>query len=230
MDWAEYLRGANRVEFADLCAYRKYMALADSLAKAFAFNFGDLRYKNVAKQIVKERTQPIAVSRGYAPWSFRFQCLLTGRKSKFIKTEEYYLFGITKSDMLDGGHYSEVADIEDKMQPVRDRLMSQLTSLRDKAFSKTSSGDWWLRYSEYLRSEEWFSIREAVLIRDGHKCRITGDSRDLQVHHLTYRNVGNENLSELVTLCKNVHLVVHDTRNPLYPRYISKLESITEAA
>jgi hypothetical protein len=136
------------------------MLVADSLTKAFAFNFGDLRYKNVAKQIVKERTQQVAINKGYAPWSFRFQCLLTGRKSKFIKTDEYHLFGITKSDMQSGGHYMEAANLPDRMASVRDALMQRLVELREHAFTTRAAGDWWARYSEYLASEEWFCIRE----------------------------------------------------------------------
>lgn len=88
----------------------------------------------------------------------------------------------------------------------------------------------WADYLRGARSEEWFSIREAVLDRDGGKCRITGDTRELQIHHLTYRNVGSEQLSDLVTLCKDAHLVVHDTKHAMHARYTAKLRSITEAA
>lgn len=230
MDWRSYLAESNRVEFANPEAYQRYMAVADSLTKAFAFNFGDLRYKNVAKQIVKERTQQVAVAKGYAPWSFRFQCLLTGRKSKFIKTEEYHLFGITKADSQSGGHYMEAANLPDRMQFVRDELMKKLDALRQRAFTTVSAGDWWARYSQYLSSEEWFSVREMILSRDGYACRITGEKRELQVHHLTYRNVGNELPADLVTLCKDAHLIVHDKSHPLHVAYIARLEKLMEAA
>jgi len=45
-------------------------------------------------------------------------------------------------------------------------------------------------------------------------CEILSDGHFLHVHHLTYKRVGRENLSDLVTLCKRCHTDIH-----LRPRY-----------
>lgn len=59
------------------------------------------------------------------------------------------------------------------------------------------------KYNEYLESPNWKEKRERVLERDGNLC-ICGEQA-IYAHHKTYKNVGQEQLSDLVTLCKNCH-------------------------
>ena len=61
-------------------------------------------------------------------------------------------------------------------------------------------------YHEYLKSDEWQKKRSERLKIDGFKCQICGRPMDLQVHHLTYANIYNENVyTDLITLCKYCH-------------------------
>lgn len=55
----------------------------------------------------------------------------------------------------------------------------------------------------------WDEIRQKVLNRDGHRCRLCGDDDELHVHHLTYKNWGNEKKKDLTTLCKEHHKLFH---------------------
>lgn len=68
-------------------------------------------------------------------------------------------------------------------------------------------------YHNYLLSEQWGDIRRQVITRDNSLCRICGGGAygcDANIHHLTYRNIGNENLSDLVNLCPACHYEIHE--------------------
>jgi len=61
-------------------------------------------------------------------------------------------------------------------------------------------------YAEYLRSALWATIRQAVLDRDGHRCRCCGE-RGWEVHHRRYTRAALEgsDLSALLTVCRECH-------------------------
>lgn len=63
-----------------------------------------------------------------------------------------------------------------------------------------------MNYKEYLMSPEWQKKRSERLRLDQYKCQKCGRPMDLQVHHLNYDHVGNENIYiDLITLCKYCH-------------------------
>lgn len=57
------------------------------------------------------------------------------------------------------------------------------------------------RKAEYLKSPKWYSLKRTVLARDGYKCRVCDSTSDLQIHHITYINLGDEEPEDLATLC-----------------------------
>lgn len=61
------------------------------------------------------------------------------------------------------------------------------------------------QYHEYLQSKVWGVIRERVLRRDNHRCRVCNDDEGLNVHHRTYERVGSEKDEDLTTLCRVCH-------------------------
>jgi 5-methylcytosine-specific restriction endonuclease McrA len=69
--------------------------------------------------------------------------------------------------------------------------------------------EWWRRYDEYLSTDEWHQRRRLVLERDGGICQNCRAARATQAHHLSYRNVGNEFLWELVAVCDDCHVCCH---------------------
>jgi 5-methylcytosine-specific restriction endonuclease McrA len=65
-----------------------------------------------------------------------------------------------------------------------------------------------LPYRDYLKSYHWDLVRSAALKRDGNKCSDCGADcaeRPLEVHHINYARKGNENLDDLMTLCRECH-------------------------
>ena len=63
-------------------------------------------------------------------------------------------------------------------------------------------------YVEYLESDEWKERRKAVLKRDKNKCRFCG-KKATHIHHLTYKNIFQEPLYDLVSLCNGCHQLIH---------------------
>lgn len=73
-------------------------------------------------------------------------------------------------------------------------------------------------YSIYLLSPEWKRIAEKRKEIDNHACCMCGCTgtmnNPLQVHHLSYRNVGNENVyTDVMTLCRICHKSIHKAMN-----------------
>ena len=65
-------------------------------------------------------------------------------------------------------------------------------------------------YKTYLDDEHWAKTRKKIMARDGYRCQICGSKRDLQVHHLTYKNIGQETDEQLVCLCRQCHFGLHE--------------------
>lgn len=68
---------------------------------------------------------------------------------------------------------------------------------------------WQSRYDEHLRSGHWQALRQLVFTRCGGMCEGCGTNRAQHVHHLTYANMGDEFLWELVGICRDCHERYH---------------------
>lgn len=61
----------------------------------------------------------------------------------------------------------------------------------------------------YLQSPQWKALRQQVIQRDK-VCQLSGATDNLEVHHITYDNLGNEYLDDLVLLSRKAHQFIHD--------------------
>lgn len=68
----------------------------------------------------------------------------------------------------------------------------------------------WYRHV-YLRSPHWLNFRKIALAAAGWKCEAEGckNRRILDVHHLSYEHLGNEQLSDVTVLCRWHHNQIH---------------------
>lgn len=77
------------------------------------------------------------------------------------------------------------------------------------AESGTRDFAWEKKYTDYIQSPEWRQKRREAITRAMNRCercqRLSHDNRGLEVHHKTYKNFGNEPLTDLEALCKNCH-------------------------
>ena len=64
-------------------------------------------------------------------------------------------------------------------------------------------------YLRYLDSPEWRKKREEVFLFHGRFCCKCKTNNRLQIHHLTYVNLFNEKMEDLMVLCKPCHIIEH---------------------
>ncbi len=68
-------------------------------------------------------------------------------------------------------------------------------------------------YRDYLQTDHWQLLRNAVFKRYGKRCFDCGIShwwKHMEAHHLTYKNRGHENIEDLIPLCRDCHRKRHD--------------------
>ena len=68
-------------------------------------------------------------------------------------------------------------------------------------------------YKAYLRTPEWKAIRLEVINDRQGKCERCQSTKNLQVHHKTYKNLFNESLKDLELLCSKCHREHHKVDN-----------------
>ena len=68
---------------------------------------------------------------------------------------------------------------------------------------------WRKKYRAYLLSPEWKKRRERRLKRCNGICEYCKSAAAIQVHHLTYKRVFKEWISDLRGICLNCHKALH---------------------
>lgn len=88
------------------------------------------------------------------------------------------------------------------------RKPGNLNGFRDLVQHANETGQ---DYFGYLRSDQWAETRQEVLWRYGHACWCChATPRSLDVHHLHYSRLGEEDVQDLRPLCRSCHDEVHD--------------------
>lgn len=65
------------------------------------------------------------------------------------------------------------------------------------------------KYLKYINSAEWRRKREDAFVFHGKMCGHCGSTKQLEVHHTTYKNLFNEPMGDLMVLCHLCHKKVH---------------------
>lgn len=72
-------------------------------------------------------------------------------------------------------------------------------------------------YKTYMRSPEWEAKKQQRIAIDKGCCmcgRPLDKIKSVQVHHITYKNLGNEDvLTDICTLCGSCHKKIHNFYN-----------------
>lgn len=74
---------------------------------------------------------------------------------------------------------------------------------------KCSTGEVANSYKNYLNTNHWKIMRIKVRDKYKNKCAECGYKNNLQVHHISYVNIGFEKMNELILLCDICHLSEH---------------------
>lgn len=66
-------------------------------------------------------------------------------------------------------------------------------------------------YQNYMKSQEWRNKAKERLEIDDYQCVLCGCNGDLEVHHITYKRLGSENVyQDLVSVCPRCHVLLHN--------------------
>jgi phage protein U len=68
---------------------------------------------------------------------------------------------------------------------------------------------WWYR-NRYLKSPHWRFTRwakkaQTFLLKGSVRCEKCGSKKRLHIHHITYKRLGQERLSDLQVICHDCH-------------------------
>lgn len=93
------------------------------------------------------------------------------------------------------------------------RRRAQLNSLiKTQKTGYESKSDWWKRYKLRVMSEGWRSFKASVIAKRGalcERCGASGSDRRIDLHHLSYKNLGHEKQEDVKLLCHICHQLMH---------------------
>lgn len=67
-----------------------------------------------------------------------------------------------------------------------------------------------IKYKDYINSDEW-KEKSKLFLRKNPTCQICLKYRSEDAHHLTYKNLGNEQKGDLMALCTRCHRSIHNS-------------------
>jgi hypothetical protein len=71
------------------------------------------------------------------------------------------------------------------------------------------------RYEQRISSAEWKSLKSEIIEQRGNRCkRCREGSTSLELHHVHYRSLGNEQPEDVELLCRECHTKADDSRRP----------------
>ena len=89
---------------------------------------------------------------------------------------------------------------------------------------------------KYLLGDIYKAKKILILERDNYTCQSCGSTKNLQVHHIKYKNLYNEPLEDLITLCggkagchNTLHKKLGYDKNTEYPINILKKEQLWQS-
>ena len=133
----------------------------------------------------------------------------------FKKSDLVEAYGIEQVEAMTD--YKETKDKIYKLESEVEKLKRDyIKSTEDAYLNLKMKRSWALTdakreiYHEYLKSNDWKLKREEALDVYGKSCDVCYSEKDgLHVHHMTYKNIFNENMQDLQILCPSCHEKEH---------------------
>ena len=77
-----------------------------------------------------------------------------------------------------------------------------------------------MTYQDYLKTDYWKAVSDAVKKRADYRCQLCNSQHDLCAHHRTYDHRGQEldHLSDLTCLCRRCHEIFHGVTATTKPK------------
>lgn len=104
---------------------------------------------------------------------------------------------------------------KDNQQKLRKKLIEEKEILQINEKLKQVNLLKTMPYKDYLETDHWKSKRKQALYRAKYKCQLCSSKENLNVHHNTYENKGEERDEDLIVLCQDCHGKFHDIFNSI---------------
>lgn len=65
-------------------------------------------------------------------------------------------------------------------------------------------------YKKYLQSQHWNNVKNNYYVHNPKECYICGSPEYINLHHKTYKRLGEEREGDLISLCKDHHKECHE--------------------
>lgn len=143
---------------------------------------------------------------------YRIQCSICGKSlgnKAWIKKEEIpeeiFAEVVEYNPNKSTKWQQQQQDRREKRIKEYDLLYQQKTELQSKL--------WWISYEDYLCSEEWEKKRQMRLhmnkqILMGY-CECCGEKQAIMCHHIHYKNLRTELMTDLAAVCSTCHRKIH---------------------
>ena len=131
------------------------------------------------------------------------QCLTCGNAMpQPIKTETALKINGGNEPFL----FDEQKQVDWKAQKVNAYKEIRVRYEESKNVAIAEHSEW---YRDYLKSPEWKLKRKKVLKRANNICEGCLEQPAIEVHHVSYANIGDELLYQLAALCEDCHRKAH---------------------
>lgn len=159
---------------------------------------GDKGYKYAVVEIecLSHNMQFVKFTRQDGIQNLRRQCLCCGELSMDLK-----------KSLVE--NFDDLQEFNNDLRYLKDKFYKQVIIGLDKI----KNDEAWDKYNEYLNSEKWKVKRKKVLERDNYLCQACLTNKAEQIHHLTYNNIYDEPLYELISVCKRCHIKIEEQKN-----------------
>lgn len=140
------------------------------------------------------------------------QCCSCGRAVRSVRKADYDVNILPWFDEELKEHRRLVESAEWERERARfDQELAEFDDTENQR--KEAEGKiWWEKYNQYLRSQQWHTLRKKVLERDGKTCQACLTREATQVHHLfysLYNQLGFSAAFECVAICHTCHEKIH---------------------
>lgn len=90
-----------------------------------------------------------------------------------------------------------------------EEVLREFLRLRKVYREDSTTMDLDVQHAEYLRSPHWLAFKEGYFKRHKGRCFVTDTYLNIDLHHITYKNLGAEKDEDVVPLCHSAHEFVH---------------------
>jgi hypothetical protein len=136
---------------------------------------------------------------GVGVWAI--QCLRCGGQLRQVAKRDPAVLQITEKEPFDEQLPTQFSDSYKRAFELRIQQEQEEINQQNR--------EWWRWYNQYLLTPAWKAKRKAVMERAGSLCEGCRKRKATQIHHTTYKHVGDELLFELVAVCDSCHRILH---------------------